>query len=527
MVGARAAEMPTATATTTSTSASATATAATTTTTAIVDAAVPESCPCATTPCASIATPQADKADPSLRYVIESIVVRGNSRTRERVVLRFVPFVVGETFDVDDPRLDLTRFRLLGTGYFKDVQLSLRRGSTRGAVVMVVEVVERNTIVINDLWLGVSADANPDGSSKPLTAYGGADVAETNFLGTGVSLSAAVALADRQQGYRVRLTDPAFLGGPYIASFSLLYNNARDFFGNKDVLYDAPIDPSTGLPSTEKTDYAVASYTRKGGDLAFGADLSTSARLRFGYHLEWIDAYLPAAASELRGTDVVPIQFHLIPGRSYLSMLSAQLDDDTRDDPFLPTRGHSLQIGADLGVPVLGSDYSFLRLVARYSHWWSVGFHDHVLRLDMFAGAIFGDAPLFERFFIGDLSDFLPDRVLDLNFDRRPPPNFLRTDVEEMRYEEFAGRIGAEYRIPLYRGQRSVYGIDLFGSAGIYGLASQRDLTNPAAGYGGFSKIPIDLTFNLGLRISTSAGGFLLGISNAIGFFPIRSEARQ
>jgi hypothetical protein len=96
----------------------------------------------------------------------------------------------------------------------------------------------------------------------------------------------------------------------------------------------------------------------------------------------------------------------------------------------------------------------------------------------------------------------------------------------EVRYGQYAGKLQGEYRVPLYRGHRSVFGVDLFGCAGIYGLASQRDLTDPPRGYHGFAKIPVDLTFNLGLRVDTSAGGFVFAFSNVLGFIPVRGEAR-
>jgi hypothetical protein len=455
-----------------------------------------------------------------VRYELDAIELRGNTRTRSRVILRYVPFRPGDQIDLDDPRLELLRYRLLGTGFFRDVQLSLTKGSRRGAVVLAIEVVERNTVVVNDFWLGLSADATPGGNSRPLTAYGGADVAETNLLGTGISIGGALAVADRQAAYRLRFTDPSFLGSKWIVSTSLLHNDARDFFGTRDVLYDPP----PGEP--ERTDYAVLRYRRTGGEIGVGYDVSPSARVRANYHLETIDATLPRAASFRRGLDIEPIDFHLLPGRSLLSFVTLGLEDDTRDDPVLPTRGHQIQVASDVGIALLGSDYSFLRLSARASHWSTlkIGTHGHVVRLDAFAGALFGEAPLFLRFYVGDLSDFLPSRVLDLNFDRRPPPNFLRTSVVEMRYEDFATRLSAEYRIPVHRGFRSVYGVDLFASAGVFALLSRRDVTYPARGYDGLARVPIDLTFNLGVRVSTKAGGFVLAVANVVGFFPIRSE---
>jgi hypothetical protein len=129
---------------------------------------------------------------------------------------------------------------------------------------------------------------------------------------------------------------------------------------------------------------------------------------------------------------------------------------------------------------------------------------------------------MFEKYYVGDFTDFLPDRVLDLNFDARPAPNFLSTDIAEVRYGQYAAKLDAEYRIPLYRGTRSIYGVDLFGAFGVYGVCDLDDITNPPRGYEGLAKVPIDLTFNLGLRADTALGGFLFGVSNWVGFLPVR-----
>jgi outer membrane protein insertion porin family len=451
-----------------------------------------------------------------LRYTLEGIEVRGNTSTLARVVLRYVPLKAGDTLDVDDKELELTRFRLLGTGYFRDVRLSLRRGTRRGFVVLVVSVVERNTIVVNDLWLGLSTDADPSGAARPLTAYGGIDIAETNLAGTGVSLGGAVALADSQIGLRTRFVNPQFLGSSWTAEAVLLYNNARDFFGNKDVLVD---DPRQQISQ----DYAVLQYRRFGGMVGAGHDLGVSTQLFFDYRMEKLDASLPLAASHHRGLDVEPIDFQIAPGTTLLSTLRATLIHDTRDEPVLPTRGDHLYLYADAALAPLGSDYSYVKIHARASHWMPLKW-GHVLRLEGNAGGVFGNAPLFEKFYVGDYSDLLPDRVLDLNFDRRTSPNFLGTDIVEVRYGQYAAKANLEYRIPLYRGTRSVYGVDVFTSAGIFAIADARDLSQHARGYTGFATIPIDFTFNLGLKIDTQAGAFTLGLSNLLGFVPIRGN---
>jgi outer membrane protein assembly factor BamA len=451
-----------------------------------------------------------------LRYVLEGVEIRGNTSTLAHVIQRFVPFRAGDTLDVDDKELLLTRFRLLSTGFFRDVQLSLRRGTRRGYVILQVDVVERNTIVVNDLWLGLSADAEPNGRARPLTAYGGIDVSETNLAGTGVALGGAIALADRQLALRTRISDPDFVRTGWAAEAQLLFNNAKDFFGNRDVLVDDP---------TQKVaqDYAVVGYQRFGGLVGVGHELgSVATRLFLDYRIEKIDAALPVAASHLRGLDVEPIDFYLRPGSSVLSTVSATLVYDTRDEPFLPTRGWHVLGLAEASLTPLGSDYPYTKLVLRASRWIPVAW-DHVLRIEGVFGGVFGDAPLYEKFYVGDYTDLRPHRALDLAFDRRAAPNFLNTSIAEVRYGDYAARVTAEYRIPLYRGRKSIYGVDLFGSGGFYAVADGRDITSPARGYHGFSKVPVDLTFNLGLKADTAAGGFSIGLANLIGFIPTRS----
>lgn len=453
-----------------------------------------------------------------LRYTVESVLVRGNRTTLSRVVLRYVPFHAGDSLDVDDKELMLTRFRLLGTGYFRDVRLSLERGKRRGFAVLVVNVEERNTIVVNDLWLGLSADASPTGVARPLTAYGGAHVSENNLGGTGIALGGAFAVADRQLALRTRFTDPQFLRTSLIAEGELLYSAARDFFGNRDVHVD---DPNQNTAQ----DYAVLRYRRFGGALGAGHDVGHTGQLFVHYRLEKIDVATPLAASHTRGFDIVPIEYHLAPGGSVLSSVRTTFVHDTRNVPVLTTSGEHLVLGVDAGLLPLGSSYAYTKMEAH-----GTTFHEyrsgHVLALRAFLGGVFGDAPLFERYYVGDFSDLLPDRVLELNVDRRPAPNFFRTAIAEVRYGTYAAKVSAEYRIPVYRGTRSVYGVDFFSSVGLYSVANPRDIQMPARGYRGLSVVPIDLTFNAGLRFDTQAGAVALGLSSFLGFLPVRGDNR-
>jgi outer membrane protein assembly factor BamA len=301
---------------------------------------------------------------------------------------------------------------------------------------------------------------------------------------------------------------------------TILRNQARDFFGTTSHVNWVPYEGG------EKTDssYAVVDYTRFGGNLGFGRDLSTSTQLWCYYRLETIEARPPWKAYEDSGQGDAPIQFDIRKGRSVLSSIRATFQLDTRDHPFLPTRGWYLTTWGELSMLALGSDYDYQRFDIAASRWWQLRGLSHVLRLQMFAGAEMGDVPFFEQYYIGDFTEFRAPRMLGLNFERRPPPNVFGTIIKEQRYGQYAAKLGLEYRIPVYRGSRSVFGIDMFMSAGLWGLINRRYLEKVPLEYTGLSRLPIDVTANFGFRMDTSAGGITFAFSNILGFIPLHGD---
>jgi len=89
---------------------------------------------------------------------------------------------------------------------------------------------------------------------------------------------------DDQLALRTRFFDPAFLGTGWMTSASLLYNNARDYFGNQFVF-----SGNASVP------YAVVDYTRFGGSIGAGHDLSITTQLWFDVRVEKIHATVPLA----------------------------------------------------------------------------------------------------------------------------------------------------------------------------------------------------------------------------------------
>jgi hypothetical protein len=219
---------------------------------------------------------------------------------------------------------------------------------------------------------------------------------------------------------------------------------------------------------------------------------------------------------------VEPIDFSIRDGSSFLSTLRLGVHYDIRDDPALPNRGWLVHVQMDGSSPIIGSDYNFLKVYGLVRHWIPMPWgHGHTLRFGIFGGVLFGDAPFFFKFYLADLTDLIPSRVLEMNIDDRAPPNLLGTSIAEMRSQELAGRVDFEYSLPIYRGRGGLRAINGYFGGGLYTLANRRDLALGVPGYEGASKIPIDLTFDFGVRIDTSVGMFQVGFSTLLGFLEL------
>jgi hypothetical protein len=138
----------------------------------------------------------------------------------------------------------------------------------------------------------------------------------------------------------------------------------------------------------------------------------------------------------------------------------------------------------------------------------------HALGFHLFAGAIAGDPPYFDRYFIGDLNLLLPRRALGINFSTLPSRDLLDTSIAHHRYDHYAGRVLVEYAVPIWRRRGFIYGGDAFLAVGLLGMASVGDFIPP--GESGIGALPIDLTGDLGIRLDTYVGIFTISIANAL-----------
>ena len=415
-------------------------------------------------------TPELGETDFGPLVEIEKIVVVGNDTTNEKLILRALLVAPGDQLRSGDPRFRASRFRVLALGFFRDVQLKLDKGSRRGAVVLTVRVVERETLVLNRFDLGTSDETK---------LWLGIDIGATNLFGSGIAVSAAAVYATAPQlpggtpqlGLRLRVADQGIGGTPLGAHATALYDDASEAVGP-----------------------GALGYRRFGGSGGLSWDLSARTYLSADVRVE---------AVHVKSVPPPSLQ----PGDSKLVTFALGLDYDTRSDPILPADGQRLVAVVQAGGEGTGSDYDEVKLHLRWEGWKEVE-RRHVVSLHLDFGLIAGGAPLFDRFYIGDINPLLPDRKLDLVVSTRPTFDLLGRNAGIVRYGDVEVQSAFEYAYQLFRGKKTIYGGDLFFGVGLFAIGARDDLRP-------------DMWLNGGLRLDTAIGVIELSVANFAGRLPL------
>ncbi|MFH1809574.1 MAG: BamA/TamA family outer membrane protein [Pseudomonadota bacterium] len=409
------------------------------------------------------------------RYVVERIEVVGNTRTDRGVILSRVLIKPGEL--LDEEQVELSRLRLLATGFFTEVQLRLARGQVRGRVVLFVEVTERPPLpVVDGIILGFS-------ETTPF--FGGLSLVDTNFLGRGVELGGGFVLSPDQQAYRARISGGELFGTPLGARMVLLLSRGREPVALGE-------DPRGG---------GHVDVLRGGGFLGLSVAAGHDQRFSVDYHGEVIQAD-PKLSPRVRRTPLIQ------PGLSVLSTVQLAYQRDTRDRGFIPTSGSQLFVGAEFSSTLLLSAYEYSRFHLMYEQYIpTFAHHGFSLRLDLGViqpGVARGNrsgAPYFEAYYIGDYSFFRRTRN---SLPRQMGLNLSAFST----YDDLLGSLTASYAYPIQLGG------DLFYRTYVYAAINLSEGTTVREIQGldpGDDRFPV--TFDAGIKFDTVAGSFVVSAS--------------
>jgi outer membrane protein insertion porin family len=420
------------------------------------------------------------------RYTVERVEFRGLRHARADEVARHVLVAPGDLLDQE--RVLLSRLRLLQLGWFSRVETRVQRGSERGLVVLVFEVVERNTLVVSDLVFG-STEAQP--------FYGGLGLSQQNFLGRGLGLSGAFVYGGAPHG---RPDDPArfavrggFFAPDLVAGRlpPLVFGVSGVFLRGEEL---ACGDAECEAFSSDLARAPRVRYQRTGGEVTLGFRPGPFERLSGTFHFERVHATGVDLTLGVEGATPA-----VLPGWSNDASLTGTYEIDTREDFFFPTEGFRGVAQVTLGSRLFGGGYEYSRYLLQLETGYVL--LGKRLRLQSAVGAVQGGAPFFDRFYAADFSYFAVGpalgRALELNFST------------DSRYDAFLAMGGAEYGVPLWsRGAFFQRGYLAFGVRGVWSSATL------GGGRTKYSRTPVSA--DLALRLDTPVGTFNASLAYAL-----------
>ncbi len=310
---------------------------------------------------------------PPVRF--ERIEVRGNTKTRDRVIRRELEVEEGELFS--ETKLENSRRRVTALGYFERVDISTEEGSEPDKLVVYLEVGERPTGTFQ-VGAGFSSIEN---------FIATAQIQQANLFGNGQSLSLQAQVSSLRQLVNLRFVEPYFLESRFSLSADL-FDQLRRYTDFSQRSRGGAL--TLGYPLSEPELNATVSYTLTQDEVSTQPQPTllggTSSRNSVFSQLPLANLFNDGLTSSIR------------PGMSY----------DTRDNRLFPTSGVYLSISSEWAASVLGSENEFIRnrWVGRFYYPLFAGL---VLKLNTEAGLVTSPnpegVPIFARFFLGGILD--------------------------------------------------------------------------------------------------------------------------
>ncbi len=313
-------------------------------------------------------------------FRVGRIVVRGNSRTRDKVVRRALNlYPPGDLFDLTETK-EAER-RLMETRIFGSAKV-YPVGDQPGVRDVVIDVREADKA--GDFLFGAGVTSNAGLVGNIVLDLQNFDITDRprswselyklrSFFGGGQRLRLDLQPGIRLARYRVDFTEPYFL--------------------DKMLRFDA-----SGFAFRRRRD----GYTER----RTGATFSLSKRIQHGRLRGWTgELALRLEQASVRDVNLFSARtIREDKGSTFISSQKISIVRDRTDNRFVPTSGNRVTLAYEQ-FGLLGDEHLFGRATARYRTYRTLRTdlrnRKHVLTLRGELGLILGDAPIFERYFAG------------------------------------------------------------------------------------------------------------------------------
>ena len=305
--------------------------------------------------------------------VLEGYKVKGNTKTKDHVILREMRQKPGEPFNSKKARRSMQR--VYNLGFFEDVNIKMNPGVNPNAVVMELDVKEKRTGSF-----GIGA-----GYSSEDGVIGMVSIGDTNFRGTGDAVSLTYEKSGNDSdahGYSLSYRHP-WIDSKETVGTVRIYNRTYE--------YD-DYDTNGSLKETYMRKYA-------GGEVTLGRPVSeystnyVTLRNRKDQYIKHID---DGNAGD-RSLDTAWLNDNFGTTRS----ITLEHVTDNRDNIYNPTQGGRISLSGE--VAGMGGDFDFQKLTIEDQRYHKVG-HAQVIALRGQYGVGWGHISEFNQYKVGGQS---------------------------------------------------------------------------------------------------------------------------
>ncbi len=306
---------------------------------------------------------------------IRNIKIRGNTRTRDKVIRRELLVYPGELYNT--VKIRRSERIIQNLGFFSTVHSFAEKALSPDEKDLILEVTEKRT---GQFMMGA-------GFSSVDKLVGFIEISQGNFdfkgwpyfTGGGQKLKLRLQFGSRRSSYSLSFTEPWFLNRRLSLGFDLFRSDV---------------------------DYNDYSLKRTGGAVKLGKALPGPNRIDFRYQLVKKEEYDIADTNAYYYTDDSADEYYFATDTDYVkSSLRVAITHDTRNNPFVPSRGNRSSVFSELSGGPLGFDLEIYRIGGKVRQYFPLWF-GHVLSfkgeaeiVDEYGGT--EEMPIAERLFLG------------------------------------------------------------------------------------------------------------------------------
>lgn len=309
---------------------------------------------------------------------IEKIEIKGNIKTKDKVIRRELSVSPGEVFDMTEVKR--SKKRLEGLNYFTEqggVDTTPEPTEVPDRRNLVVTVEERNTGYVS-VGAGFSSIDSVLGFVE--FSQGNFDITKPpRFQGAGQKYRMKAAFGARRQDYEISFIEPWFLEKKLQLSVDLYHRDLK-FVSLQDLYDERRTGARFGLARALGTENLIGSVS---------------------YTIESVGI---VNVDREKASQIIKDE----EGNRLVSKVGTSLAYDTRDNVLIPTKGQRTELSGEVAGGPFGGQTDFYKLELR-SAWYFKGFDEgHILELIGRTGVVeqYGDSDrvhIFDRWFLGGL----------------------------------------------------------------------------------------------------------------------------